>query len=90
MKRWLIALAASGPNLPRDYGKPLRDGVWELRIVIGHHQHRLLYSFQEDIIVVTNAFLKKSAAVPGIEIEKARRAMADWIARRGWHETQKK
>lgn len=73
-----------GEMLPEEYGKHLRDGVWELRIILQHHQHRFLYSFWKDIIVVTNAFLKKSREVPDGEIEKSRKAMADWISRRGW------
>jgi phage-related protein len=85
-KRWFIALAEMGTDLPVEYGKHLRDGVWELRIIIQHHQHRFLYSFWEDIVVVTNAFLKKSRAVPESEIEKSRKAMADWISRRGWED----
>jgi phage-related protein len=83
-KRWFIALAETGQGLPVDYGKHLRDGVWELRVIIQHHQHRFLYSFWKDIVIVTNAFLKKSKAVPPKEIEKSRKAMADWISRRGW------
>jgi phage-related protein len=85
-KRWFVALAGMGRDLPEDYGKPLRDGVWELRVIVHHHQHRFLYFFWNDIIVVTNAFLKKSAKVPGAEIERSRNAMADWIFRRAWEE----
>ena len=83
-KRWFQALAELGPDLPEEYGKHLRDGVWELRIVLQHHQHRFLYFFWNDIIVVTNAFLKKSWEVPSGEIERSREAMADWIARKEW------
>ncbi len=86
-RRWFQALAQRGPGLPTEYGKYLRDGIWELRIVIQHHQHRFLYSFREDIIVVTNAFLKKSAAVPETEIQRARAVMADWTSRRCWEES---
>ena len=39
-----------------------------------------------NIVVVTNAFLKKSREVPDAEIEKSRKAMADWISRRGWED----
>ena len=85
-KRWFIALAEMGSGLPPEFGKHLRDGVWELRIIIRHHQHRFLYCFWTGIIVVTNAFLKKSAEVPAVEIERARRAMADWVRRRGWED----
>lgn len=66
-KRWFVALAEMGPELPEEYGKHLRDGVWELRVIIQHHQHR-------------------SAKVPPAEIEKSRKAMADWISRRGWED----
>jgi len=83
-KRWFKALAELGPKLPDEYGKYLRDGVWELRVIILHHQHRFLYSFRKELIVVTNAFLKRSAEVPDAEIEKAKKAMADWTLRRGW------
>src|SRR5271170_95343 len=62
-KRWFQALAALGPELPPEYGKHLRDGIWELRIIIQHHQHRFLYAFHEDVVLVTNAFLKKSQEV---------------------------
>ena len=83
-KRWFMALSGLGPDLPEEYGKHLRDGVWELRVILQHHQHRFLYSFRKEIIVVTNAFLKKSGKVPAAEIEKSRKAMADWTRRRGW------
>lgn len=83
-KRWFVALAEMGPELPEDYGKHLREGAWEPRIILQHHQHRFLYSFWKKIIVVTNAFLKKSREAPDSEIEKSRKAMADWISRRGW------
>ncbi len=86
-KRWFIALVEMGSDLPEEYGKHLRDGVWELRIAIQHHQHRFLYSFWKDIVVVTNAFLKKSREVPNHEIERSRKAMADWIRRKGWKGT---
>lgn len=85
-KRWFMALSEMGPELPADYGEHLRDGVWELRIIIQRHQHRFLYSFWKGIVVVTNAFLKKSRVVPAVEIERSRRAMAEWIRHRGWEE----
>ena len=85
-KRWFVALAVVGPNIPSDYGKYLRNGIWELRIVIQHHQHRFLYAFWKDVVVVTNAFLKKSRTVPDCEIEKSRKALFDWISREYWED----
>lgn len=81
-----MALAELGPDIPQDYGKHLRDGVGGLRIIIQHHQHRFLYSFWKDIVVATNAFLKKSRTVPVGEIEKSRKSLADWISRECWED----
>lgn len=82
--QWFVELADLGPSAPKDHAKYLRDGVWELRIIIERHQHRFLFAYWKDIVVVTNAFLKKTAAVPDQEIETARRSMTDWIRNRGW------
>ncbi len=84
VKRWFQALAEMGPELPEDYGKHLRHEIWELRIILLRHQHRFLYSFLGEIVLVTNAFLKKTQEVPEGEIENAIKALADWKARRGW------
>ncbi|MBI3552196.1 MAG: type II toxin-antitoxin system RelE/ParE family toxin [Elusimicrobia bacterium] len=72
---WFRLLARMGPRLPVNYGKYLRDGVWELRVAIEHHQHRFLFSF-----------LKKSREVPDQEIERSRKNMAEFIRRQGWEE----
>ncbi|MBI5743025.1 MAG: type II toxin-antitoxin system RelE/ParE family toxin [Elusimicrobia bacterium] len=85
-KKFFKALGELGPEMPEDYAKHLKDGIWELRIIILHHQHRFLYFFRGELVVVTNAFLKKSAAVPEAEIERAKRAMLDWTLRRGWED----
>lgn len=85
-KRWFVALAELGPELPDEYGKFLKDGIWELRIISRRHQHRFLYFYRGDMVVVTNAFLKKSQEVPEREILIAKKAQADWLARRGWEE----
>lgn len=83
LKRAVLALRDCGEQIPRDLGKYLRDGVWELRVIIEHHQHRFLYGFVGPDAVVTAAFLKKSAAVGDIEIERARLRLKDWEERNG-------
>lgn len=82
--RWFVELSKQGPNLPRDYAKYLRDGIWELRVSIVGHQHRFLFACRNEVVIVTNAFLKKSKRVPEEEIERARAAASDWIDKRGW------
>lgn len=78
LKRAFLVLREAGMGIPREYGKHLRDGVWELRVNVEHHNHRFLYGFSGQDAVVTGAFLKKSASVPPIEIERARLRLKDW------------
>lgn len=82
--RCFSALSKLGPGITADHGKYLTDGIWELRIAVQHHQHRFLYFFRNDLIVVTNAFLKKSVKVPLAEILAAQKARTDWTLRRVW------
>jgi hypothetical protein len=65
-KRWFKALAELGPEMPEEYGKHLRDGIWELRVIIAHHQHRFLYFFRGGLIVVTNSLLKNPYSGPSV------------------------
>ena len=85
-KKWMQLLMEEGPNLPRPYADMLEHGIRELRVPIEHHQHRFLYAIRDKVIVVTNAFLKKSQEVPQAEIDRARKAYADWVNRRGWEQ----
>lgn len=82
-KKWFALLQEYGPNLPRPYADVLEGNVRELRPAIEHHQHRFLYVICGKIILVTNAFLKKTQAVPKSEIERSRRILANWLTRKG-------
>jgi phage-related protein len=58
--------------------------IYELRVAIDQHQHRLLYFFHgRSIIVVTSGMLKNQGKVPQAEIDRARKYRADWIERFG-------
>ena len=62
----------------------LGHDIYELRITIDQHQHRLFYFFHgRSIIVVTSGLLKNEERVPQSEIERAHRYRADWIKRFG-------
>lgn len=76
-------LAALGPDLPRPYADTLRDKIRELRVPYGRLQVRILYFFDGKRIVLTQGFLKKTAAVPPEEIDRAVRRMKDWLSRGG-------
>ncbi len=62
----------------------LGNQIYELRIPIEQHQHRLLYFFHgRTLIVVTTGILKNEGKVPQAELERARRYRADWLERFG-------
>lgn len=80
-ERFMEQLVIHGPDLPRPYADVLCGKIRELRVPYGRLQYRFLYFFQGKSIVLTSAFLKKTAAVPETEIVRAERRMLDWAAR---------
>jgi len=60
------------------------DQIYELRVAIEQHQHRLLYFFHgRSIIVITSGILKNEGKVPQSEVDRARKYRADWLKRFG-------
>ena len=79
--KWLELLEREGPNLPRPYADLVRGKIRELRVSFGGLHHRFLYFFHGKHIIVTQGFVKKTAAIPLEELARAQRAMADFEAR---------
>ena len=62
----------------------LGGDIYELRVAIDQHQHRLLYFFHgRSVIVVTSGLLKNEGKVPQSVIERARKYRTDWLKRFG-------
>ena len=62
----------------------LGSNIYELRVGIEQHQHRLLYFFhRRAIIVVTSGLLKNTGRVPEAEIDRAKARRAEWLTRFG-------
>jgi phage-related protein len=62
----------------------LGGGIYELRVAMEQHQHRLLYfSCGRSVIVVTSGLLKNVGKVPQQDIAPARERRADWRERFG-------
>lgn len=58
--------------LRAQYGKPLRDGIFELRPEWGNVEYRLLFTYlSERQAVVLLAFIKKARSVPNSQIDLA-------------------
>ncbi len=79
--RWIEALEARGPNLPRPYADVVQGKIRELRIVFGSNHYRLLYFLSNKRIILTHGFVKKTAQVPIEEVKRAEWLMQEWERR---------
>lgn len=68
-KRFL--LGDHGQRLPEPHAKNLGGGIFELRFSGRDSDFRVLYFFDGDKVIFTNAFKKKSQKTPRNEIELA-------------------
>jgi phage-related protein len=68
----LQQLAQQGYLLRRPAADFLQSGIYQLRAKAGRVQYRMLYFFHgTEVVVVSHRIVKKDAAVPLIEIERA-------------------
>lgn len=59
-------------RMPRHFIKFIRDGIYEFRITCRNSEVRIFFIYDGDTIVVLfNAFKKKTRTTPNKEIEKA-------------------
>jgi hypothetical protein len=64
-------LAELGHELRRPEADLLRDGIYELRVGLGHVNYRILYFFHDRLAAVISHGITKEDKVPAKEIEKA-------------------
>ena len=78
----LAILAQRGNQLREPKSKPLKDGIFELRIKETSNIHRMLYFFiVGSEIIVTHGFTKKTQKTPDGEIDRAKKYREDYLAR---------
>lgn len=59
-------------RMPRHYIKFIRDGIYEFRVNYGNNEMRVFFIYDGDTVVVLfNAFRKKTQKTPDREIKKA-------------------
>ena len=59
-------------KMPRHFIKFIRDGVYEFRVNYGNNEFRIFFIYDGDTVVVLfNAFKKKTQKTPDNEIKKA-------------------
>ena len=72
MTKAIEYLKSVGISLRRPQGDYLRDGIYELRVVLSGDKIRTLYFFCfETNIILTHSFIKTTKKVPDKEIERA-------------------
>lgn len=77
--RELIALLKErGYRLGPPLAKPLREGIWELRIIVQGVQYRILYAFVGRGMALLTHGLRKTDIVPPDEIDKAVRYKSEY------------
>ena len=68
-------------KIPRHFIKFIRDGVYELRVNYGNNEFRIFFIYDGDTVVVLfNAFRKKTQKTPDNEIRKAIRLKEEYYA----------
>ena len=81
--RAISMLKTYGNVLREPYSKPLKEGIFELRVSLGSDIIRLLYFFSGGrLVILTNGFVKKTQKTPVKEIETALKYKADWLRRK--------
>ena len=83
---WVLELVESLNQVPVQYFKKLKntDDLWEIRVRAGSNSFRILgFIDNEEFVVLTNGFSKKSQKTPKKEIDLAEQRKADYLFRKG-------
>ncbi len=79
---YIEILMEYGNALREPHSKPLRDGIFELRVKFAGDISRILYFFYVDNkIILTHGFIKKTQKTPPSEIALALKYKADYEGR---------
>ena len=71
-------------RMPRHYIKFIRDGLYEFRVSYGNNEFRIFFIYDGEVIVVLfNAFRKKTHKTPDSEIRKAIRLKEEYYVTKG-------
>lgn len=71
-------------RMPRHFIKFIRDGIYEFRVTSGNNEFRIFFIYDGDTIVVLfNAFKKKTQKTPNSEITKAIKLKNEYYEHKG-------
>ena len=83
---WVLELVEKMDKIPIQYFKKLKNtgDIWEVRARIGSNSFRLLGFIEEDdFVILTNGFSKKSQKTPTPEIDLAEQRKIDYLSQKG-------
>jgi len=72
--------------IPQEHFKKLKgsDDIWEIRVQYGNNIFRLLGFFEaNNIVILNNAFTKKTQKTPAREINIAEKRKREYLKKRG-------
>lgn len=79
-----LDLLTTEDRIPSHYIKFIRDGIFEFRSNYGNTEFRVFFIYDENTIVVLfNAFKKKTQKTPEKEIKKAIKLKEEYYATKG-------
>lgn len=80
---WVLRIIRDLDFVPKEYFKKLvATNLWEIRVQIGNYALRILGFIHDDnFIVLTNGFRKKTQKTPQKEIELAEQRMKEYLSR---------
>jgi phage-related protein len=79
---WTLELISVIDKVPKKYFDHMTgtDGIWEIRVEVGNNIFRAFSFFDEGkLIVIANAFQKKSQKTPKNELELAKRIQKEYF-----------
>jgi phage-related protein len=79
---WTLELISVIDKVPKKYFDHMTgtDGIWEIRVEVGNNIFRAFSFFDEGkLIVIANAFQKKSQKTPKNELELAKRIKKEYF-----------
>jgi phage-related protein len=83
---WTLGLIRVTLNVPEKYFKHMEGikGLYDIRVEAGNNIYRIFSFFDKgNIVVIGNAYIKKTQKTPKKEIEKALRIMEDYKNEKG-------
>lgn len=82
---WVLGLLEDLEVISAQYfaKMPGTDNIWECRIKLGSNIYRIFAFWDENKIILTHGFIKKTQKTPRNEIEKAENHKRDYFQRKG-------